>query len=587
MRLPFSCPSRAGVLPLLLAFFMALAGGAALAQAAAPASVDSARTAFAEALKHLRQVEQLLAKAETESRRADDEVTYAPTAAVLKQRAAAAVVSNQRVLDLEAERADARRTLADARLKLQVAAAVLPEPAASAPLTVAQRGAATALVEAASKASETVATLQSNSQKAFQATDEASAVALRMAQAAIKDGSGPDSDAGKNALKTIKLADEAREKALSVHDQHSKVQSLANRLVGAGSQLAECSLGSDCASFPSLAEQADAAATELKRRADSSKEDFATAKLLSFGVKANEMGDNDTERAAALKFLELADRNPNAKGLFGGEAATVTAGKDGAEAAIRMSFKRLVSSWAEDTALTLSAPLGKGGDTRFLSSEGKRMPDDVTLGVETNLMRNFVLRHNTLPVYNQWNVFGKVGRQTFKVANADLLTPAQSAGKTHLSAGIGTLWGFEKLEAVHRLSIKRDLSYEADDESTRCLPKPIKVKDPVTKLDTDQDETYLRCATGSFAAPSRTWSTEATYSYRREFKGFGIAPAVSYSFGDKLKTYDLPIYLIRGLGDDKTKFTAGVSYHLESKPGSSNKQRWELFLTSPLSVLGQ
>ncbi len=439
---------------------------------------------------------------------------------------------------------------------------------------------ATLLADAA-RAQEMVTKIKANSEQAFALTDEGSALALAMALEQLKTADGKVKD-DVNALLALQDAAAGRLVALHAHEQRGGAQKLGNLVVNHASLLAECKLDDGQPGCDQLPTDSQDLLAALSRRSERAAADHKVAKLAKFTVQAREFSSDETKQRAALAYLQMVDRNPNAGWQFGGEAATLTAGRDGATASIRFSLKRFSSAFENDTTLTLSAPLAEQGRTRLLASAAGDRPDETSLRIEKVLVRNLNSGLNFFGNFNQFGAFAQVGRQRFSVADAaDLKAEAGQTSRTTFSVGASNLFGFAnasnaaQVNAVHRVGFQMQRGYKAGDEITRCPTQP------------EPGETTLSCVTASFDPVKVQWKRTLNYRYRKEFGGrVAIAPAFSYEHTKRTKTYDLPVYLVQGGGDEQGKFTAGIAYRHVSTPGKETTKGWELFVTSPLSLLG-
>lgn len=433
----------------------------------------------------------------------------------------------------------------------------------------------------AAKAQDMVADIKEKSAAAFKLTDEGSALALSLAIDRLKASESDPKDK-RNALLALQDAAAGRLAAQNSYALRDGAQKLGNLVMDQASRLAECRLNSDSPECQDLRADGQQLVDELKRRSERAAAEQKAAKLAKFTVQARELSNDEREQRAALAYLQLVDRNPNAGWQFGGEAATLTAGADGALASIRFSLKRFERTWENDTTLTLSAPLSDEGRTRLLSSASADRPKETTARVETIVMRNLNPSTNMLGNYNQLGAFAQVSRQRFDVADkGDLNADPRRESRTAFSAGLSNLFGFssasdeDAVSAVHRLGFEVRRSYKAGPETVRCAAQPV------------PGETTLSCAAGAFDPVKGEWKRVLNYRYRKEFGNrIAIAPALAYEQSTRTKSYDLPIYLLQGSGDDQSKFTAGVAYRRVSAPGKETASGWELFVSSPLALFG-
>lgn len=570
--------------------WLALAGIPAHAQAD---EAQIAQAAFGKARDRHVAAKAKLALAQRELEQADEKVAQADLSnlADARQRTADALAKGNAVADAEVDVEFARQELADARQRLSakvgIAAARVARQFSDANATM--PGAAdgvSALVAGAGEAQAGVGKLNANSKQAFQVTDEARAIALALAADAIKAGATARSAAGENALKAIKQAQDAHGKALEVYRERYRAQPLGNKWSSAGLELARCTI-EGCADQAAHVEATRRAADDMGNRMTRSTQELADAKLLSFGVRAAEISDKPAEQQAALDFLQFIDRNPNAGWKFGGEAATLSAGADGATAAIRVSLQRIVNTWARDTTLTLSSPVAKGSDsTALLSSSGGYRPEESSLRLETAALRRLGKKGDpAVTLFNQLGFFAQVSRLRFKVGNPAAVGDPTSESRTAWSFGGSSFFAGNGVPAAHRLGFSIERGYDAGTKSTRCQATPDPIKDPATGNPTGANQVFLRCANAFFNPVEVAWARKLEYRYRREWQRVAIAPAFTYEHTTRTKTYELPLYLVRGEGDNADKFTAGVAYRHISVPGEATDKRWEIFVSSPLSML--
>lgn len=455
----------------------------------------------------------------------------------------------------------------------------LPTPSPDKPLKEVE------LIANAAKAQGKVDKMEADSGAAFSTTDKASAIALAMAEKRLRSSTA-EGDA-KRELGALADSKSGHKAAMDVYAQRGGAQRLGNLVVASATQLADCRLRdakADCTQHETESRQLQAI---LESRSNESAAKMALAKLASFKVQSADVADSESEQLAALEFLQLIDRNPKAGWKFGGEGATVTAGPDGGNAAVRFSLQRFVKSWARDTTITLSAPLAKEGDTRLLASNGQYRPQEASLRYEVAGLRSLKRSENTFTRFNQFGLFAEATRQRFSLGDVNDVTSApRKESRTALSWGVSSLYALTDKDAVHRLGFTVERSYDAGKPSTRCKLTPDKVKDPATGQPTTTDESFLRCNNALFSPLEVAWSRTFEYRYRQELDHIAVAPAFSYENGTRTKTYELPIYLVRGDGDNEGKFTAGIAYRHISKPGEPADKRWELFVSSPLSLIG-
>jgi hypothetical protein len=567
--------SAAGIVLALLAW-------QAPAAAQTKDSLAVAHEDYSAALKAQRHVEKQLEDAEKKVRSADDVAASQAAGNVmgLSQAVSAAVAEEDARQVLLAKLADAREAVSAARRRLKAQAQIAAQALSARPPATTQ---VLDLLDGGAKAQSVVASLKAQAAEAFQLSDEARSTALRLAHEAIKAGSAPGSDASQNAWKSIDLAKDAHASALEVSEQRDRAQAMGNRAVAAASALAECGL-TNCDSLAALQVNARRTLDALGTRDSKSKKGLAAAKLFSYGVKANDMGDDPTERANALAFLQLIDANPRAKGLFGAEAATLAAGSDGTTATVRFSLNRLVSSWSQDTTLSLSAPLGSSR-TLLSSAEGSEA-DGIKVRLAGKGWRGLKPQENLFSLYHQVGYFAEVSRSKFTVAGATL-SDKDLVGihRTNLGAGVSSLFATSELKGAHRIGFEVAKTHEGPTAETRCPATPEPIKDPVTGAVTGY-QTYLKCLTAGFGDITSKWERKLSYGYRRDVGNIGFAPSVTRTLRTRHTAYDVPVYFLKGAGDDKDKLTAGVAYHYETEPNKPSVKRWEFFITSPLAVLG-
>lgn len=553
--------------------------------------VQMAQAAFGQARDRHVAAKAKLAAAQRELEQADEKVAHADpnNFADVRQRTADALDKGNAVADAEVDVELARQELADARQRLSakvgVAAVRLARPVSGAKApTPGVTDAVGALVAGAGEAQAGVGLLNANAKQAFLVTDEARAIALALAADAIKAGAAAHSEAGDKALAAIQQAQDAHAKALEVHRERYRAQPLSNEWTSSALQLAGCVLN-DCEQRAALVERTRQAGEAMTDRIDKSKKELAAAKLLSYRIKTADVG-SETEQAAAIGFLAFIDRNPNAGWKFGGESATLSAGADGATAAIRVSLQRIVNTWARDTTLTLSSPVAKGGDsTALLSSSGGYRPEETSLRLESTAWRALGNHAGDLVRFAQIGLFGQVSRLRFTLGNPAAVGDPSHEPRTALALGGSAFLAAEGVPAAHRFGFSIERGYDAGPKSTRCQAAPDPINDPVTGNPTGANQVFLRCATAFFNPIDVAWARKLEYRYRREWQRLAIAPAITYEHTTRTKTYELPLYLVRGEGDNADKFTAGVAYRHISVPGEAADKRWEIFVSSPLSML--
>lgn len=574
---------------LLLAVCVLLVAGSALAQGAS-ADVDDKRSKFVEASTALAAAKARLEQTQREHDAAEKAFDKAAVTGAndLKARAqqlrgaALDVAVAQIAVDAAATRKDeARQALYGALVGKPSDRQGQRYVAQQAPQAGKPGGAEAPWLADAAKAQAMVADIKEKSAEAFKLTDESSALALSLAIDRLKASESDPADK-RNALLALQDAAAGRLAALNAHALRDGTQKLGNLVMDQASRLAECRLNGDSPECLERRADGQQLVEELKRRNERAVAEQKAAKLAKFTVQARELSNDEREQRAALAYLQLVDRNPNAGWQFGGEAATLTAGPDGALASIRFSLKRFEKTWENDTTVTLSAPLAENGRSRLVASEGADRPKETAARFETVVMRNLNPAANLLGNYNQFGVFAQVSRQRFDIADkGDLSADPRRDSRTALAFGFSNMFGFsaaseeDAVSAVHRLGFEVRHGYSAGAETVRCAAQP------------QPGETTLNCVSGSFDPVKVEWKRILNYRYRREIGDrVAIAPAFAYEHSTRTKTYDLPIYLVQGSGDDKGKFTAGIAYRRVVAPGKETKAGWELFVSSPLSLFG-
>jgi hypothetical protein len=564
-------------------------GGSAWAQQLSVAEVTAKREAFVVAKGKLAGAEAALsaAKADHKAKESDFEAAAMANAADLADKAQELRNAVDKVALLRVKLDSAEFDRDDTRQALFDALAGKPESRQQRNNVLAERARAklhkeeVELLAESGKAQQLVTEIKDQSAKAFASTDEGSAMALALAVKRLSASDGELKD-DVNALMALQDAAAGRLVALRAHRQREGAQSLGNLVMSHASRTAACGLdnrGADCANLPAGNREL---VDELKRRKERAQADQKTARLTRLTVQARELSSDEREQRAALAYMQMVERNPNAGWQFGGEAATLTAGQDGAIASIRFSLKRFEQTLANDTTLTLSAPLAEQGRTHLMSSAAADRPKETAMRFETVLVRNLDPGKNLFGNYNQIGMFAQVARQRFNVADpSKLKDDAHPTSRAAFSAGLSNMFAFgiapadAKVSAVHRVGLQVQRGYIAGDESIRCPAQP------------EPGETTLGCVTANFDPIKVKWKRALNYRYRREINDVvAIAPAFSYEHTTRTKTYDLPVYLVQGSGDEKGKFTAGIAYRHVSTPGKDAAKAWELFVSSPLSLFG-
>lgn len=563
---------------------LALQASAQSATGAVEAGMAPAKMRFSEGLKALKRLESELKDAQA-ALRARDEAVDGADASTMADRVAAAAEAARVEAGLRDDLDNARAELGKARSALF--AALRPAREVVRPLAAGDAKDVDDTIKQAKEAQATVAALKANAEQAFKRSDAAVVNALEYAQtvssAALKQEEG-----NAKARDALKAASDAHANALKAYETVPGAQRLANGIVESALAVVSCDLGGDCSKLPAQQRQLLAAdLLNLKEKKQRSVQALKQAKQASFRVDPEVLALDGDKKEWALQALDFIDRNPDARALFGAEAARLSANGSGAKATIRLDLDKRSGGLLKDTALVLSTPLAKDGPTSVVSSPDG-FPSDTWLSFSRAVMRpSFTQASPTAagsteaPTVGRWLQLGwsvGVGYKSFDVASEDLTSTKMT---THKRAP-WTLGGHVVLvaneTASHQLSANFGHDFKAGKIQQRCptLPAP--------------DQTYLLCKSGVFSGPSEEEVRRLGYNYRREGTLLGMSPTLTYDFEARQSSFEFPLYFIRDASAKGTPLTAGISFAFQSKTKDADSKAsrvWSLFVTAPLSLLGE
>lgn len=429
-----------------------------------------------------------------------------------------------------------------------------------------------ALLASAAAAQASVKDLRQKTGDAFAKGDDAAKVGLDAAAAAELRLEG-NRTSRQSALDTTEQGMVAFESAFSARKATSRAQSASNGLVRCALQLAVCRLDGRCELTQKDAyDQALDAQKQLSDALEKGADEVAAAKV---AIRGQELAGLSPEQAKRKgRYLDLLDKNPDAKALVGGDAALISASKAGTEGVIRLSLARLGVDSARRLTLLLSAPLN-GGDEATVY---ERRADKLSARPNFKLAWNGVTLLDKPDALISYGLTATIGRgsQTYidptKPEQLKLGTKPRGLGLT------ATLIRDER--GLHTLGVERQRTWEPGKPRVVC---PL----PAT------GDTSVRCLSGPLGVPTQLEATVSTYSYRRKttFLGDALGLGIEATYNDKSREFDLsiPIYFIQGSGDTKGELNAGIRIGLVNKrdPANGRDTSFGLFVSSPFKIGGQ
>jgi hypothetical protein len=373
------------------------------------------------------------------------------------------------------------------------------------------------------------------------------------------------------ALNRAEQGSVAFDAAFASKEAIGQAQTASNTLVRCSLQLAVCRLDGHC-KMPQKEAYENAVVAE--RQLDYAiKEGEAKVKSAKAESRKQELAGLAPEQAERHnRYLDLLDKNPNAKALVGDDAALISASQGKTEGVIRLSLARLGFDNARRLSLLLSAPLNNGEAT-----VAERRADRLSARPKVTLAWNGVTlldKPNALISYGLTATIGR-GSQTYidptKPEQLKLGTKPRGLGLT------ATLIRDER--GLHTLGVERQRTWEPGKAGVVC---PL----PAT------DATSVRCLSGSLGMPTQVEATVSTYSYRRKttFLGDALGLGIEATYNDKSREFDLgiPIYFIQGSGETKNELNAGIRIGLVNKrdPANGRDTSFGLFVSSPFKIGG-
>jgi hypothetical protein len=427
-----------------------------------------------------------------------------------------------------------------------------------------------ALLAKAAKAQASVKDLKQKTGDAFAIGDGAAKVGLDAAAAAELRLEG-NRASRQRALDLTEQGAVAFNAALASRGATGDAQIASNALVRCALQLAVCRLDGLCKLTQKDAyDKAEAAAKQLADALDEGAKAVASAKAESRKQDLIDLSPKQAERK--LRYLDLLDKNPDAKALVGDDAALISASKGKTEGVIRLSLARLGFDNARRLALQLSAPLTDGEAT-----VAERRADRLSARPKVTLAWNGVTLLDKPDALISYGLSATIGRdsQTY----IDPTTPEQlKLGTKPRGVGLtATLIRDER--ALHTLGVERQRTWEPGKAGVVC-PLPA------------AGATSVRCLSGRLGTPTPLEATVSTYSYHRKttFLGDSLGLGVEATYNDKSREFDLsiPIYFIQSSDSTKSELNAGIRIGLVNKrdPANGRDTSLGLFVSSPFKIGG-
>lgn len=408
--------------------------------------------------------------------------------------------------------------------------------------------------------------------------EDAAALATKLSDKAVSDSLSHDAKSGDARRKL--LSDTAQTSHQAAHEVRVAAEgaaTLSRDLVDDALAVSGCETSAQLCPHDSEQRRIRIKAldTELARRQADAKAALEIAKLASFQVQAGVLSASAEERAAMLRFLQLVDRNPDAKGLFGGEAVRLSAGKKGGEAAIRVDLDRFAGSPSRDLSLILSAPVGDDSSAALYDSV-----DGTASGLTATLAYRFTPQlQKSKRAFDRYlyQVGAKISlgyaSHTYRAPD-DVATAIKSRSKPW-ALGAQVIYANVDANLLHQLGVdyKVETGYDGVGKSTRCPAVPA-------------GSLSVACVNAYFEPPEQRAGWVLSYDVRFKLGKIALAPSLAYERRTRVKSLDLPLYLI---GDvDKKTLTAGValSHSTAGKDDIEARTKVRLFVSSPFSVFG-
>ncbi|WP_457447390.1 hypothetical protein [Roseateles sp. P5_E4] len=311
------------------------------------------------------------------------------------------------------------------------------------------------------------------------------------------------------------------------------------------------------------------------------------AEMRTFGASDMELSSRKTleERALAVRYLSFLERQPDARGSYGGSAVTLSAGEEGTEAALKLSVKAPDNQVFTDGSLTLSAPLTKGSASFYGNRDALRQSLALTAAANFRLRNSLASDGNGLNLLYNIGVNARVQETTYDYFAGN--GPWTAAKEKHRpwSVGVQAVGALAKQQdadiGTWQINLDRKSTWKAAQGQTRC-PLP------------GAGSTSVLCEIGAFGPPKQAWLWSLAGEYRREFGRMGVAPKLTLGRRHEVKQdrLDLPIYFIPSLAKDGTpdynKLRAGISYTWDrtrntsvAAPSHDIDRRFSLFFSTP------
>jgi hypothetical protein len=427
-----------------------------------------------------------------------------------------------------------------------------------------------ALLAKAAAAQASVKDLKQKTGDAFAIGDGAAKVGLDAAAAAELRLEG-NRASRRRALDLTEQGAVAFNAAFASRGATGRAQAASNTLVRCALQLSVCRLDGLCMFTQKDAyDKAVAAEDVLAKALKLGTDEVASAKAEKQKQDLIDLTPKQAERK--LRYLDLLDKNPDAKALVGDDAALISASKGKTEGVIRLSLARLGFDNARRLALQLSAPLTDGEAT-----VAERRADRLSARPKVTLAWNGVTLLDKPDALISYGLTATIGRdsQTYidptKPEQLKLGTKPRGLGLT------ATLIRDER--GLHTLGVERQRTWEPGKAGVVC-PLPA------------AGATSVRCLSGRLGEPTILEATVSTYSYRRKttFLGDALGLGIEATYNDKSREFDLgiPIYFIQGSGDTKKELNAGIRIGLVNKRDPANGRDTSIgfFVSSPFKLGG-
>lgn len=414
------------------------------------------------------------------------------------------------------------------------------------------------LIKKASSAQKRVAELKEKADAAFGTTDASSKAALEQ--------SGKDKEQG---AASARLAELAIRRGVETRKETSAAQGAANRLVQESLTIARCA--ADTATCTPEEQAAATRAAAALARFDKSAASAETAnkamKKAAWGIEADTKDEQARERY--IQFQSLLDGNQNAKDLFGKDAFGLTASKDGSSVAFRWTFGESGITNRGANSLVLSTPTSKDGATRVADG----LASSTTLAFGRSITSLDQRKADaTTQLFREVQPMMRVGYQELTSRDPQSFDKqVQRVYPWALGLHVAIAPFNENGASLHVLRLERQRKFVAGDETVRC---PVNT-DPATKS--------IECKSGVFAAPTRSYGTYFSYSYRWKWDKWYATPTFSHikESGDSTDEFYMPIYLVGASLEAKDGLSGGVSLGRASGSG----WKFGLFISAPLKSI--